>query len=295
MGIVQHLSHLLPFFLFAQHMPSYANERGCRSEDQDNTREHIKNTVPAAFTAQKHCSSVPADSTPRGSSDLQLLLCALQTPYSEVSDDLQLLGFEPGWGNTIARARDTMNLALNLLEAPDSVRLSTFLSRMPNMFNVVILSPHGFFGQKDVLGKPDTGGQVGVLLHAMPFVYVHCYWLLAMLLCCSSCKLAGCWLGMLLAGQGQLAGRLLAACWSSPSCNVIHVCGLPLIACCVDVLLVKQAGRLSFRQPVKDVTESSCNMFPHRRPLFLLHFLSASSQAVPCLHRPFFPTYCALL
>ncbi len=55
---------------------------------------------------------------------------------------------------------DTMNLALNLLEAPDSVRLFEFLARTPNMFNVVILSPHGYFGQKDVLGKPDTGGQV---------------------------------------------------------------------------------------------------------------------------------------
>ncbi|DBB12256.1 hypothetical protein WJX82_005134 [Trebouxia sp. C0006] len=87
-----------------------------------------------------------------------------ETPYSEISDDLQLLGFEPGWGNTVARAKDTMNLALNLLEAPDSVRLFDFLSRMPNMFNVVILSPHGFFGQKDVLGKPDTGGQIVYIL-----------------------------------------------------------------------------------------------------------------------------------
>lgn len=60
-----------------------------------------------------------------------------------------------------------MNLALNLLEAPDSVRLADFLSRTPNMFNVVILSPHGYFGQKDVLGKPDTGGQVS------PIAYDH--------------------------------------------------------------------------------------------------------------------------
>ena len=84
----------------------------------------------------------------------------LQTLYSEVSDQLQLEGFEPGWGKTVGRAKDTMDLALNLLEAPDSARLAEFLSRTPNMFNVVILSPHGYFGQKDVLGKPDTGGQV---------------------------------------------------------------------------------------------------------------------------------------
>ena len=80
-------------------------------------------------------------------------------------DDLQQLGFEPGWGGSVGRARDTMNLALDLLEAPDSVTLSEFLSRTPNMFNVVILSPHGYFGQKDVLGKPDTGGQVLLVPH----------------------------------------------------------------------------------------------------------------------------------
>jgi sucrose synthase len=28
------------------------------------------------------------------------------------------------------------------------------------VFNVVILSPHGYFGQANVLGMPDTGGQV---------------------------------------------------------------------------------------------------------------------------------------
>lgn len=77
-----------------------------------------------------------------------------------MQEELQLLGFEPGWGDTVGWANDTMSLALNLLEAPDSVTLSEFLSRTPNMFNVVILSPHGYFGQKDVLGKPDTGGQV---------------------------------------------------------------------------------------------------------------------------------------
>jgi sucrose synthase len=122
-----------------------------------------------------NCFPVLADAISRNFRQLAIASLCLQAPYSEISDDLQLLGFEPGWGNTIARAKDTMNLALNLLEAPDSVRLFDFLSRMPNMFNVVILSPHGFFGQKDVLGKPDTGGQVGLLLHAMPFVYVDCH------------------------------------------------------------------------------------------------------------------------
>ena len=38
--------------------------------------------------------------------------------------------------------------------------MQNFLGRLPIGFNVVILSPHGFFGQANVLGKPDTGGQV---------------------------------------------------------------------------------------------------------------------------------------
>jgi sucrose synthase len=29
------------------------------------------------------------------------------------------------------------------------------------LLQVVILSPHGYFGQTNVLGMPDTGGQVG--------------------------------------------------------------------------------------------------------------------------------------
>lgn len=31
-------------------------------------------------------------------------------------------------------------------------------------FRVAILSPHGYFGQKDVLGLPDTGGQIVYIL-----------------------------------------------------------------------------------------------------------------------------------
>jgi sucrose synthase len=32
------------------------------------------------------------------------------------------------------------------------------------IFSIAILSPHGFFGQSGVLGKPDTGGQVVYIL-----------------------------------------------------------------------------------------------------------------------------------
>jgi sucrose synthase len=35
---------------------------------------------------------------------------------------------------------------------------------IPMVFNVVILSPHGYFAQANVLGYPDTGGQVVYIL-----------------------------------------------------------------------------------------------------------------------------------
>jgi len=47
------------------------------------------------------------------------------------------------------------------LQAPDAECLERFLGRLPLVMNVVIMSPHGYFGQSNVLGLPDTGGQVG--------------------------------------------------------------------------------------------------------------------------------------
>lgn len=53
-----------------------------------------------------------------------------------------------------------MHTLSELLQAPDPEKLDSFISRLPVIFNVVIFSPHGYFGQADVLGLPDTGGQV---------------------------------------------------------------------------------------------------------------------------------------
>ncbi len=77
---------------------------------------------------------------------------------------LRPLGFEPGWGNTARRMRETMELLLSILEAPDPDDLEAFLARVPMIFSVAILSPHGWFGQEGVLGRPDTGGQVVYIL-----------------------------------------------------------------------------------------------------------------------------------
>ncbi|MFP5505735.1 MAG: sucrose synthase, partial [Gammaproteobacteria bacterium] len=84
--------------------------------------------------------------------------------WEQVGHTLRTLGFEPGWGREVARMRDTLHLLSDILEAPDPQNLERFLSRIPMIFNLVILSPHGFFGQANVLGLPDTGGQVVYIL-----------------------------------------------------------------------------------------------------------------------------------
>jgi len=84
--------------------------------------------------------------------------------WSDVSHYLQSLGFEIGWGNTVKRIRETLLALSDILEAPDPENLERFLGRVPMIFKVAILSPHGFFGQSNVLGLPDTGGQVVYIL-----------------------------------------------------------------------------------------------------------------------------------
>lgn len=73
---------------------------------------------------------------------------------------LRELGLEKGWGNTAGRVLESIHMLLDLVQAPDPETLEKFLARMPLMFSVVIMSPHGYFGQEGVLGMPDTGGQV---------------------------------------------------------------------------------------------------------------------------------------
>jgi sucrose synthase len=84
--------------------------------------------------------------------------------WDDVEHDLGKMGFKPGWGRTIGDIRDTMEMLASLLEAPDHQNLEKFLSRIPMIFNIAILSPHGYFAQENVLGLPDTGGQVVYIL-----------------------------------------------------------------------------------------------------------------------------------
>ncbi|KAJ7944880.1 Sucrose synthase [Quillaja saponaria] len=87
-----------------------------------------------------------------------------ETPYSVFDSILKEFGLEKGWGNTAERVLDTIHLLLELLDAPDPNTFEKFLERIPLVFNVVIMSPHGYFAQDNVLGYPDTGGQVVYIL-----------------------------------------------------------------------------------------------------------------------------------
>jgi len=87
-----------------------------------------------------------------------------ETEWQELAAELQNLGFEPGWGRCVSGIRETMANLLDILEAPSPKALEIFLNRIPMIFSIAIVSPHGFFGQEKVLGRPDTGGQVVYIL-----------------------------------------------------------------------------------------------------------------------------------
>lgn len=93
--------------------------------------------------------------------------------WKDFGFQLQELGFEPGWGRTAEQTKDTLALLSNILEAPDPGSVAEFLKRMPMIFRIAILSPHGYFGQANVLGKPDTGGQVVYILDQVRALEKH--------------------------------------------------------------------------------------------------------------------------
>jgi sucrose synthase len=84
--------------------------------------------------------------------------------WSDAEEFLMEIGFEPGWGRSAKSIRETMRLLSELLEAPEPSLLEKFLTRIPMISRIAILSPHGYFSQKNVFGLPDTGGQVVYIL-----------------------------------------------------------------------------------------------------------------------------------
>lgn len=112
----------------------------------------------------EHLRDVSALRSALRRAERQLIQRPADTPWAELEPGLKPLGFEPGWGRDAARVLETLHLLSDILEAPDPAVLERFLARVPMIFNILILSPHGYFGQANVLGRPDTGGQVVYIL-----------------------------------------------------------------------------------------------------------------------------------
>ncbi|HEY9603899.1 MAG TPA: sucrose synthase [Allocoleopsis sp.] len=81
-------------------------------------------------------------------------------PYTEFRSKLHVLGFEPGWGNTASRVRETLELLDRLIDSPDHAVLDAFISHIPLVFRIVLVSVHGWFGQEQVAGRPQAAGHV---------------------------------------------------------------------------------------------------------------------------------------
>ncbi|MBX7153142.1 sucrose synthase, partial [bacterium] len=84
--------------------------------------------------------------------------------YVNFKHELQNLGFEKGLGSTAQSVIENLQRLHALFESPDHETLKSFLTNIPMIFNIVIVSPHGYFAQEGVLGLPDTGGQVVYIL-----------------------------------------------------------------------------------------------------------------------------------
>ncbi|KAL8124008.1 sucrose synthase 7-like [Apium graveolens] len=96
--------------------------------------------------------------------DVFLSVLPKDAPYQNFEQKLKEWGFEKGWGDTAERVRETMRIVAEILQAPDPINIELLFQRLPVVFNIVVLSIHGYFGQSDVLGLPDTGGQVVYIL-----------------------------------------------------------------------------------------------------------------------------------
>ncbi len=96
-----------------------------------------------------------------------------EIPYDHLKPHLKSRGFEPGWGHNAGRVRETMALLHGLFHEPRSADLEEFISRVPMISKVAIISPHGWFAQENVLGKPDTGGQVIYILDQVRALEAH--------------------------------------------------------------------------------------------------------------------------
>lgn len=88
--------------------------------------------------------------------------CAAQS--ERIKKKLRSFGFLDGWGDSRDRIQETLHLLQDTMEQPSEATLEELLARIPMVSKVTMISPHGWFGQDNVLGRPDTGGQVVYVL-----------------------------------------------------------------------------------------------------------------------------------
>jgi sucrose synthase len=90
--------------------------------------------------------------------------CDCGAQPERIKKKLRSFGFLDGWGNNRNRIQETLHLLQDILEQPSEETQEELLARIPMVSKVTMISPHGWFGQSNVLGRPDTGGQVVYVL-----------------------------------------------------------------------------------------------------------------------------------
>lgn len=75
------------------------------------------------------------------------------TTYEDFRFELRSFGFEPGWGNTARRARETLLLLDELIDSGDYQVLKNLISRIPMVFKILVTSLHGGFSKESLLGE----------------------------------------------------------------------------------------------------------------------------------------------
>lgn len=96
-------------------------------------------------------------------------------PAATLEKRMREKGFEPGWGDRAGRMAATMETLIDLINEPADYLLERFLSLvpMPLISKIAVISPHGWFAQENVLGRPDTGGQVIYILDQVRALEKH--------------------------------------------------------------------------------------------------------------------------
>lgn len=84
--------------------------------------------------------------------------------FEEIKNELQDLGFEAGIGKDVKEIKNFLSLFYTLFHSPDNTTLKEFISKIPMIFNIAVISPHGYFAQNNVFGLPDSGGQIVYIL-----------------------------------------------------------------------------------------------------------------------------------